>query len=81
MAYYPMHSLSGEAYDVVLRCARCPYEDIVANLEDRHGQPATVSAACIEKLTVGPKLGNRDFSGLHNCAEQLQCASKRLEGD
>ena len=73
--------VSGEAYDVVARSAGCSYEDIVANLEDRYGQPATVVAACIEKLTVGPKLGNRDFNGLRNFAEQLQCATKRLEGD
>ena len=73
--------VSGEAYDVVARSAGCSYEDIVAYLEDRHGQPATVAAACIEKLTVGPKLGNRDFNGLRNFAEQLQCATKRLEGD
>ena len=73
--------VSGEAYDVVARSAGCSYEDIVANLEDRYGQPATVAAAYIEKLTVGPKLGNRDFNGLRNFAEQLQCATKRLEGD
>ena len=73
--------VSGEAYDVVARSAGCSYEDIVANLEDRYGQPATVAAACIEKLTVGPKLENRDFNGLRNFAEQLQCATKRLEGD
>ena len=72
--------VSGEAYDVVARSAGCSYEDIVANLEDRYGQPGTVAAACIEKLTVGPKLGNRDFNGLRNFAEQLQCANKRLEG-
>lgn len=40
--------VTGEAYDVVERSARCSYEDIVANLEDRYGQPATVAAACIE---------------------------------
>ena len=73
--------MSGEAYDVVARSAGCSYEDIVANLEHRYGQPATVAAACIEKLTVGPKLGNRDFNGLRNFAEQLQWATKRLEGD
>ena len=54
---------------------------IVANLEDRYSQPATVAAACIEKLTVGPKLGNRGFIERRNFAEQLQCATKRLEGD
>ena len=43
--------VSGEAYDVVARSAGCSYEDIVANLEDRYGQPATVAAACTEKLT------------------------------
>ena len=66
----------GEAYDIVARSA----EDIVANLEDRYGQPATVAAACIQELTVGPKLGNRDFKSLRTSAEQLQCATKRLEG-
>ena len=64
--------VSGEAYDVVARSAGCSYEDIAANLEDRYGQPATVAAPCIEKLTVGPKLGNRDLNGLRNFAEQLQ---------
>ena len=73
--------MTGEAYDVVARSAWCSYEDIVANLEDRYGQPATVAAACIEKLTVGPKLGNRDFKGLRNFSEQLQRATKRLQGD
>ena len=69
--------MTGEAYDVVARSAGCPYKDILANLEDRYGQPATVTAACIQELTVGPKLGNRDFKGLRNFAEQLQCAIKR----
>ena len=73
--------MTGEAYDVVARSAGCSYEDIVANLEDRYGQPATVAAACIQELTVGPKLGNRDFKGLLNFAEQLQCATNRLQGD
>lgn len=40
--------VTGEAYDVVERSARCSYENIVANLEDRYGQPATVATACIE---------------------------------
>ena len=51
----------GEAYGVVAKSAGCSYEDIVANLEDRYGQPATVAAACIQELTVGPRLGNREF--------------------
>ena len=72
--------VTGEAYDVVARSAGCPYKDIVANLEDCYGQPATVTAACIQELTVGPKLGKRDFKGLRNFAEQLQCAIKRLQG-
>ena len=71
--------VTGEAYDVVARSEGCSYEYIVANLEDRYGQPATVAAACIAELTVGPKLGNRDFKGLRNFAEQLQCATKRLQ--
>lgn len=66
---------------MVAQSVRCLYEDIVANLEAHYGQPATVVAACIEKLTVGPKLGNRDFNGLCNFAEQLQCATKSLERD
>ena len=37
-------------------------------------------AAC-QELTVGPKLGNRDFKGLRNFAEQFQYATKRLQGD
>ena len=73
--------VSGEAYEVVERSAGCSYDDNVAILEERYGQPAAVAAACIEMLTTGPKLGNRDFKGLHNFAEQLQCVSKRLEGD
>ena len=72
--------VTGEACDVVARSAGCPYKDILASLEDRYGQPATVTAACIQELTVGPKLGNRDFKGLRNFAEQLQCAIKRLQG-
>ena len=72
--------VTGEACDVVARSAGCPYKDILASLEDRYGQPATVTAACIQELTVGPKLGNRDFKGLRNFAEPLQCAIKRLQG-
>ena len=30
---------------------------------------------------MGPRLGKRDFNSLRNFAEQLQCATKRLEGD
>ena len=37
--------VTGEPNDVVARSAECSYEDIVANLEDRCGQPATVAAA------------------------------------
>ena len=37
--------MTGEPNDVVARSAECSYEDIVANLEDRCGQPATVAAA------------------------------------
>ena len=37
-------------------------------------------AAC-QELTVGPKLGNGDFKGLRNFAEQFQYATKRLQGD
>ena len=73
--------VSGEAHEVVERSAGRSYDDIVAILEERYGQPAAVAAACIEMLTTGPKFGNRDFKGLRNFAEQLQCASKRLEGD
>ena len=73
--------VTGETHDVVARSAECSYDDIVANLEDRCGQPATVTAACIEKLAVGLKLGNRNFKGLRNFAEQLQCTAKRLQGD
>ena len=42
---------SGERCDVVARSARCLYEEFVANLGDRNGQPATVATACTEKLT------------------------------
>jgi len=73
--------VTGEAYDVVARSAGCSYEDIVADLEDRYGQPATVAAASIEELTVGSKLENRDFVGLRDFVEQLQCSTKRLQGD
>ena len=63
--------VSGEAYEVVERPAECSYDDPVAILEERYGQPATVAAACIEMATTGPKLGNRDFKGLRNFAERL----------
>ena len=66
---------------MVERCVGCSYDDIIATLEERYGQPAAVAAACINMLTTGPKLGNRDFKGLRNFAEQLQCASRRLEGE
>ena len=33
--------VSGEGCDVVARSAGCSYEDFVANLGDRYGQPAT----------------------------------------
>ena len=44
---------------MVAQSAGCSYKDIVPNLGDRYGQPAVVAAACIEKMVVGPKLGNR----------------------
>ena len=73
--------VSGEAHEVVERSAGRSYDEIVAILEERYGQPAAVAVACIKMLTTGAKFGNRDFKGLRNFAEQLQCASKRLEGD
>ena len=54
MAYYPISTEVCIRRDI--RSAGCSYGDIVANLEDRYGQPATVAAACIEMLTVGPKV-------------------------
>lgn len=66
---------------MVERSVGCSYDDIIATLEEHYGQLATVAAACINMLTTGPKLGNRDFKGLLNFAEQLQCASRRLEGE
>ncbi|XP_068729088.1 uncharacterized protein [Montipora capricornis] len=73
--------VSGKAYEVVERSVGCSYDDIIATLEERYGQPAAVAATCINMLTTGPKLGNRDFKGLRNFAEQLQCASRILEGE
>ena len=32
-------------------------------------------------MTAGSKLENRDFKGLRNFVEQLQCSTKRLQGD
>ena len=49
----------GKEYNMVAQSAGCSYKDIVPNLGDRYGQPAVVAAACIEKMVVGPKLGNR----------------------
>ena len=78
MAYYPIHRkwnfygstfVSGKGSDVGARPAGCSYKDIVANFRDGNGQPATVAAAFTEKVTVGPKLGNREFNGLRNFAE------------
>ena len=58
--------------DVVARSAGCSYQDFVANVGDRNGHAYnqhTIATACTKKLTVGAKLGNRDFSGLRNFAE------------
>ena len=61
--------VSGEAYEVVERSVGFSYDDIIATLEERYGQPAAVAAACINMLTTGPKLGNRDSKGLlNNCS-------------
>ena len=73
--------LSGEALEVVERVTGCTYPVIIKILEDRYGQPATVAAACIENLTQGPRLGNNDYKGLRNFAEQLESASKKLVGE
>ena len=37
-----------------------------------------VAAACIESLTKGPKLQNKDYTGLLYIAGQLETASKKL---
>ena len=66
---------------MVERYVVCSFDDIIATLEERYGQPAAVAAACINMLTTRPKLGNRYFKVLRSFAEQLQCASRRLEGE
>lgn len=54
--------VSGEAYEVVERSARCLYEDIVTNQEDRYGQPATVAATCVGKTWQWVQNWETDFS-------------------
>ena len=73
--------VAGEAYETVKRATGCSYPDIIANLQERFGQPATVAASCIESLTSGPRLTNGDYKGLRNFAEQLTSSVKRLEGE
>ena len=72
--------VAGEAYETVKRATGCSYPDIIVNLQERFGQPATVAASCIESLTSGPRLTNGDYKGLCNFAEQLTSSVKRLEG-
>ena len=73
--------VAGEAYETVKRATGCSYPDIVANLQERFGQPAIVAASCIESLTSGPKLTNGDYKGLRNFAELLTSSEKRLQGE
>ena len=72
--------LSSEAYVVVERVSGCSYDSVLRILHERYGQPAAVTAACIESLTKGPKLQNNDYTGLLNFAEQLEAAPKKLSG-
>ena len=73
--------VAGEAYETVKRATGCSYPDIIANLQERFGQPATVAASCNESLICGPRLTNGDNKGLHNFAKQLTSSVKRLEGE
>ena len=54
---------SGEAHEVVERFSGCSYNSVLRILHARYGQPAAVTAACIESLTKGPKLQNNDYTG------------------
>ena len=72
--------VTGEAYEVLERVTACSYEAIMEILHEHYGNPAAVAAACIEKLTNGPKLSNSDYTGLQNLAEQLEAAAKILRG-
>ena len=58
--------------------AGCSYEAIMEILHERYGNPAAVSAACIENLTNSPKMPNSDYNELRKLAEQLEASSKKL---
>ena len=70
----------GKGYEVVERVSGFSYNSVLRILHERYGQPAAVTAVCIESLTKGPKLQNNDYTGLLNFAEQLEAASKKLSG-
>ena len=53
---------------------------MVGSLEEGHGKPATVVAACINNVTKIPRLGNNDYMGSSNFLEQLEAAAKPLKG-
>ena len=54
---------SGEAFEVVERVSGCSYDSVLRILHERYGQLAAVTVACIESLTMGPKLQNNDYTG------------------
>ena len=70
--------MSGKAYEVLERVSRCSYNSVLRILHECYGQPVDVAAACIESLTKGPKLQNKDYTGLLYFAGQLEAASKKL---
>ena len=66
--------LSGKAFEVLERVSGCSYDSVLRILHECYGQPVDDAAACIESLTKGPKLQNKDYTGLLYFAEQLKAA-------
>ncbi|XP_063959727.1 uncharacterized protein LOC129282006 [Lytechinus pictus] len=75
--------VSGKAKEIVehhlLIGGRNAYQEALKQLEERFGDPNTISVSYTKKLTSWPKISSRDASGLRDFADFLQkvVAAKR----
>lgn len=70
-----------EALEVVKQNRGSPFNNIMKTLEECFGKKIRVTQACIEDLVSSPRLTYGDNTGLMNFSEELNTATRILQGD
>lgn len=70
-----------EALEVVKQNRGSPFNNIMKTLEECFGKTIRATQACIEDLVSSPRLTYGDNTGLMNFSEELNTATRILQGD